>query len=943
VQIYKTDPRKADTDDDGINDKDEVKGTMGFITDPVLRDTDGDSMPDKWEIDNGLNPLDPNDEGIDPDGDGVNNYAELLAGTNPQDADSDDDLIQDGWEIRNGLNPLNPDDADDDPDADGLTNVEEFNLRNHPLYPGSTDPNDSDSDDDGLSDYFEITTNTTNNFFFTDPNNPDTDADGIPDNWEINKGLNPTDSTGDNGATGDPDGDGLNNYEEYLNNSDPNSRDSDGDGFNDDVERNLGTQATNPRDPIIVDDDHPNDPQPQDPMVSNTNENGSLKFPFDAIQEGIDAASDGMTVLVFNGLYNGPGNINIDTRGKAITVMSWNGPANTRIKTYGTGAGFMIHSGETTNTVIRGFKISTSFNCCSDGDCGYEHAIVCKDGSSPYIADCIITNCELAAIYCEFSSSPLVTNCTISYCGTGIACTGGSSPVIFDSTVHNCGLGLSVLGSEGLKVFGSVISNCTGRGVWVKYDPACSFRNCEVVGNYGGFRFENCSSTVDACRVTENIAPDHYLEEGTEYIATANRALYAADTEGAADITDIDENGAGILLLYNSALFVQNSLIANNKAVALDPDYPENASVPAYGLGGGIYIGTNSYIHNINCTIADNAARRGGGIFTLGGQKNIIRNSVLWGNNAKDMWVKTISYNVTNWVANGIDSNGITNYVQEVENIENNVMQTALRPKYSSLHCRSGVFDVWYCDIQNGYDYIGERYNIEVPPVFADAEYHLADNSPCIDAGSIYLAPIYDLDGVARPLDGDNNGTPKIDIGAYEYVHPLADTDGDGTLDRDEIYTFFIDPTETDTDGDGMSDGYEISYGLNPVSNDSDADTDNDGISNGEEFNSGTNPASSDTDGDSSPDGDEAVAGTDPLDPTSYFCIRNVHPLADGNGCELSFESKIGRQYTIYFRDGFSDEWHVLTTVDGTGETVSLLDASAEETVRFYKAEVRRK
>ena len=42
-----------------------------------------------------------------------------------------------------------------------------------------------------------------------------------------------------------------------------------------------------------VDDDAPNDLAPGDPTVSDPNEDGSLAHPFDAIQEGINAASDG--------------------------------------------------------------------------------------------------------------------------------------------------------------------------------------------------------------------------------------------------------------------------------------------------------------------------------------------------------------------------------------------------------------------------------------------------------------------------------------------------------------------------------------------------------------------------------------------------------------------------------------------------------------------------
>jgi len=63
--------------------------------------------------------------------------------------------------------------------------------------PASTDPVDADSDDDGLSDYFEITTNAAiTNFYITNPNDADTDSDGLPDGWEDSNDFFAVDTTG---------------------------------------------------------------------------------------------------------------------------------------------------------------------------------------------------------------------------------------------------------------------------------------------------------------------------------------------------------------------------------------------------------------------------------------------------------------------------------------------------------------------------------------------------------------------------------------------------------------------------------------------------------------------------------------------------------------------------------------------------------------------------
>lgn len=67
--------------------------------------------------------------------------------------------------------------------------------------------------------------------------------------------------------------------------------------------------------------------------------------------------------------------------------------------------------------------------------------------------------------------------------------------------------------------------------------------------------------------------------------------------------------------------------------------------------------------------------------------------------------------------------------------------------------------------------------------------------SNCIDTGTDIAGLSNDLTGIARPLDGNNNGTNRMDIGAYEFVHAEAHSDNDGIKDADEI-TADTDPTD---------------------------------------------------------------------------------------------------------------------------------------------------
>ena len=145
------------------------------------------------------------------------------------------------------------------------------------------------------------------------------------------------------------------------------------------------------------------------------------------------------------------------------------------------------------------------------------------------------------------------------------------------------------------------------------------------------------------------------------------------------------------------------------------------------------------------------------------------------------------------------------------------------------------------------------------PAFLSPGDYRLTSGSPCIDAISVAAPfPGNDLAGTPRPLDGDANGEAKPDVGAQEYVHATADTDGDGLSDSDEIGAYRTDPLRQDPDGDGQSDRVEV------------------------------------------------IAGTDPFDPGSLFAITQMAVAT--NGQTLAWPGRSGRLYTVIATDDLSKE-----------------------------------
>jgi outer membrane protein OmpA-like peptidoglycan-associated protein len=187
----------------------------------------------------------------DRDNDGLGKCDEEKLGTDPNNPDTDGDGLSDGDEVmKYRTDPLKV-----DTDGDGLTDGEE-------VMKYKTDPLKADTDGDGLTDGDEVMK------YKTDPLKADTDGDGLTDGDEVMKyKTDPlkADTDGDGLTDGeevmkyktdplkvDTDGEGLTDSEEVLKyKTNPLNKDTDGGSVDDFTEVKRGTDPLNPADDVV--------------------------------------------------------------------------------------------------------------------------------------------------------------------------------------------------------------------------------------------------------------------------------------------------------------------------------------------------------------------------------------------------------------------------------------------------------------------------------------------------------------------------------------------------------------------------------------------------------------------------------------------------------------------------------------------------------------------
>ncbi len=295
---------------------------------------------------------------------------------------------------------------------------------------------------------------------------------------------------------------------------------------------------------------------------------------YTTIQEGLDAAVDGDTVLVADGTYSGPGNRRLDFHGKEVRLVSEGGREACIIDAELQAHGFRFQTGEGPVTVVDGFTIRNGYHHLMGG------GFYIRD-ASPTIRNCDIDNCHAetgGGIYVAGPTTARLRNLKIHGCsavyGAGVYCGRVGSPEFSDCTIQ-----------WNITAYGG------GGGIHVT-DAAPLIRDSLIHGNgsmYGDaggiYVLSEASPTVTGCVISENYS---------------------------------DGWGGGVCHRGSGLLTLENNLIFGNSAVE----------------GAGLYHGDETATVVDGCTLAVNEAWDGAGIFAEDGDSLSVTRSIIWANHA---------------------------------------------------------------------------------------------------------------------------------------------------------------------------------------------------------------------------------------------------------------------------------------------------------------------
>jgi predicted outer membrane repeat protein len=233
------------------------------------------------------------------------------------------------------------------------------------------------------------------------------------------------------------------------------------------------------------------------------------------IRAAVDAAEEGDTVRVAEGVYSGSDNRLIDPDGTNIVIESDGGPDAVTIDCTDAGMAFRFQSSEDTTTVVRGFTVVNGYGPTNPGaalitfsdpifencvfrDCetGFDGGALRFVNSESVVRDCTFRRCvadeyggaifasgsDLSIRRCVFDENEALT------LGGGILCTAGTQTISGCTFAENTASTLcSRLDGNTMLISNSVLATCVdGQALSLEGGGQATTTRCLVFGNAGG-------------------------------------------------------------------------------------------------------------------------------------------------------------------------------------------------------------------------------------------------------------------------------------------------------------------------------------------------------------------------------------------------------------------------------------------------------------------------
>ena len=323
-------------------------------------------------------------------------------------------------------------------------------------------------------------------------------------------------------------------------------------------------------------------------------------------------------------------------------------------------------------------------------------------------------------------------------------------------------------GGGGIGGFGASphISDCVITNNWAGGDGK---------GWGGGLHFDRSYPLIEDCVIAHNQASDGgglYSSFGkprilrNEIFNNQGKGLSLHNSRGlewaAAELLQVADNliyqnltsheGAGIYVLYCAGQ-IRNNLVALNRTGTLEGGSTGGGLSLNCGQddGGDLVVANNSVLGN---TAEYFGLNFGGGINTF----LLQRPNIILANNI-------VAYN----------SSGIFN--QKVSPVSPVMVRNLFHANNGQDYQLFGAYGLPGGPLSHPSDLAGDPHFVSL-----DGDFRLQAGSPCIDAAESLQAPAADRDGHPRPLDGNQDGVARSDLGAYEYVHPSVRGQLDGAV-----------------------------------------------------------------------------------------------------------------------------------------------------------------